>query len=129
MPDDDPQRMARVEERVEQLVKRFDRHEDAMQRQFSETVGTVKDTINGRIAKVEGNQSTLEKMLRELVDARLALQEEKYRLTRVIVYAMAGAVLLAFLNFVIGGWKTGGLPHVTLPQAPPAHSTKEIREQ
>lgn len=127
MPEDDP-RVARVEERVEQLVKRFDRHEDAMQRQFAEAVVAVKDTINGRIAKVEGNQTTLERMFRELIDARLALQEEKYRLTRVIVYAMAGAVLLAFLNFVIGGWR-GDMHPWTLPQAPPAHSTKEIRER
>lgn len=145
MPDDDA-RLARLEttqemqhkhllERVLEAEHHILRIEEAMARRHEENrqrhqelLAAVKDTINGRIRKVEGDQTTLERMLRELITARLEVQEAKNAIARLIVFGLAGGILIAFLNFIVGGW-FGIHPTKVLPSAPPYHSTEEIKEK
>lgn len=150
MADDLREQVARIEERLEQLAKRStERDFDArgaltdtaraieqrieqgdrrMEERFREVLVTVRDTINGRIRKLEGEQSTMEKMLRELIDARLEVQEARNTVVRWIAFGIAGGVLVAFLNFVVGGW-IGTHPVKFPPTAPPYHSTDEPKER
>jgi hypothetical protein len=122
---DDPH-IARVEERVEQLVKRLDRHELAMERALD-----VIERVS-RQQFVEMQQSTkdqfvsLEKLLREAIGSAITAIEAKNVIVRTVVLGMCGVILLAFLNWTVAEWK-GPRPNF-VPTLPPAHSSKEIRQ-
>jgi len=108
--------------RNEQEVER--RHQDN-ERRHQEVLLAVERTINGRIKKVEGDRDTLEKMLRDLIAARIEVLEAKNAIVRSVVFGMCGLILAFFVNWMLADKFNG--PKFP-PQLPPAHSSKEIRQ-
>jgi len=112
--------------RNEQLVQ--ERHAENRkdhERRHQEVLAAVERTINGRIKKVETDQTTLEKMLRELIASRIEVLEAKSAIVRAVVFGMCGIVLAFVLNWMLADKLHGpAFP----PQLPPAHSSKEIRQ-
>jgi hypothetical protein len=135
MPDD-AQRLARLEASLEIHLKSFGERlldaetriyhdEQDMERRHQELLGAVERTINGRIKKVEGDRDTLERMLRDLIAARIEVLEAKNAIVRAVVYGMCGIILAFVLNWLLADKFNG--PHFP-PQLAPAHSSKEIRQ-
>jgi len=143
MPDDAHARMARIETSLEIHLKNFGdrlldaetiiyrneqdverRHQDN-ERRHQEVLAAVEKTINGRIRKVEEDRAVLEKMLRDLIAARIEVLEAKNAIVRTVVYGMCGIILAFVLNWILADKFNG--PHFP-PQLAPAHSTKEMRQ-
>jgi len=143
MPDDVHARLVRMEERLEIHLKTFGerlldtetviyrneqdverRHQDN-ERRHQEVLTTVERTINGRIKRVEDDHAVLEKMLRDLIAARIEVLEAKNAIVRAVVYGMCGIILAFVLNWILADKFNG--PHFP-PQLAPAHSTKEMRQ-
>jgi len=103
--EDESPHLARIEERLEQMIKRFDRYEQA----------------------TEHDLQAMERTLREAFSGRLETIEARYTLVRVIVLSLAATILLAFLNFVVSTW-TGAAP-MRWPTVSPYHSSQELKER
>lgn len=121
------ERIAELFDRLREAENKIDARHLDNERRHREVIVIVEKTINGRIKKVEADRDTLEKMLRDLIVARLEVQEAKNAIARLIVFGLAGGILVAFLNFIVGGWI--GTHPVKFPSAPPYHSTEEIKER
>ena len=134
MPDD--ARLARLEAQSELQHKHLaERMLDAethlyrlaqeSERRHQELLAAVEHTIDGRIRKVEGDRDTLERMLRDLIGARIEVVETKNAIVRSVVFGMCGVILIFVLNWMLADKFSG--PKFP-PQLAPAHSSKEIRQ-